>query len=183
MKLENLFDENIIKIDQYILTHLNSADVSSIYEIYKDPRCTEFQALKSMHDISDASHYLDNTRLHISKRYFMKWAIREISSHELIGLFSVHHLDLINHTCQFGYILNPRYWHMGIMSKVLSHMTSALLDEHAFHRIELNIHPDNSASIHVATRCGYEREGLKKQCAFNPTSHTYEDRYLYSKLR
>lgn len=182
MKLENLFDEHVITIDQYLLTHLVPEDASYIYAIYNDPRSTQYQALKRMVDPSEGLHYIENAKLHIEHRYFMKWAIRDALTYELVGLFSVHHMDLLNHNCQFGYVLNPSHWHKGIMKKVLTHMSNSLLNQSAFHRIELNIHPENSASIHVAKQCGYVNEGLKKQCAYNITTHSYEDRYMFSKL-
>ena len=55
--------------------------------------------------------------------------------------------------------------------------------DHAFlnyglHRIELDVLADNKRAQHVYEKCGFIKEGIKKQAAFK--NGEYRDMYIYS---
>lgn len=69
----------------------------------------------------------------------------------------------------------------GIVSEALAMWTRYLFLTFKINRLQLAAHPDNAASIRVAEKCGYSREGLMRGMAFNRGRH--EDLLIFSFLQ
>ncbi len=65
-----------------------------------------------------------------------------------------------------GYYGNAAFARRGLMAQGLTLVTQYAFKEMGLHRLEANIQPENTASIALAKKCGFEKEG------FSP-------RYLY----
>lgn len=81
--------------------------------------------------------------------------------------------------CEFGYFVDQNYRGKGIATKALE-----LVEERAkkmgIWRYELFIHPKNIASIKVAQKQEYKKEGLLKKVAKH--KDRYDNACLYSKV-
>ena len=60
-----------------------------------------------------------------------------------------------------GYWIDRGHANRGYMSEAVNMLTDFAFNELELHGIEINIRPENSASIRVAEKCGYLYEGLR----------------------
>lgn len=58
-----------------------------------------------------------------------------------------------------GYWIDRRYHSRGYTTAAVSALTEYGFNALGLHRIEINVRPENAASIRVAEKCGYFREG------------------------
>lgn len=184
MNVDMLFENmQTFEIRDYLLRQIEMSDIEDLYELHADPSSVEYQTDFPMKSIEEVEGLIKMVKWGFDNRYFIRWGIEDVASHKLIGIFSMHHIDVRNNSAQFGYIMNTHYRNRGITSLILTEMSNRFLSPELFNRIELTIHPDNIASIRTAEKSGYEREGISRKCVFNARTSTYDDRLIMSRLR
>ena len=106
-----------------------------------------------------------------------------ILSHEAVflGFGGVVDLDLDAAQGEIGYVVAPEARGRGVASRAVRLITGWALDELGLERVELHIDPDNTASIRVAERCAYIREGVLRSLHFKEGFRG--DTVIYSLLR
>jgi ribosomal-protein-alanine N-acetyltransferase len=67
-----------------------------------------------------------------------------------------------------GFLISRSSWGDGLGSEILSAVTDAALAEDDVVRVQATCHPDNSASLRVLEKCGYEVEGRLRRCRIFP---------------
>ena len=105
------------------------------------------------------------------------FALRWISTRRLVGSFG-----LLNDSgrIQFGYILSPSQWGLGIATEVCRHMMGVLSSLKGVYRIGTFIDADNSASGRVLAKSGLEVEArLTKWFRFVNQNNEPKDCVLY----
>lgn len=184
MNVDMLF-ENMptFEIRDYLLRRIEISDVDDLFELHNDPSSVEYQTDFPMKSIEEVESLIKMVHWGYDNRYFIRWGIEDVRANKLIGIFSMHHIDIRNASTQFGYIMNASYRNKGITSLILNEMSTRFLSPELFNRIELTIHPDNIASIRTAEKAGFEKEGISRKCVFNARTKTYDDRLIMSRLR
>lgn len=82
---------------------------------------------------------------------------------------------------EIGYALAPEARGRGIATRALQIVTRYALDELGLERLELQIATDNDASMRVAEKCGYTREGVLRSLYIKPGRRG--DFVIYGRLR
>jgi RimJ/RimL family protein N-acetyltransferase len=108
------------------------------------------------------------------------FAIVEEGSGEFAGFAALVWINPDAREAEAGYIVSPRARGRGVAARALRLLTGWALDELALERVELRITPDNLASIRVAERCGYVREGVLRSVHFKQGERS--DLAIYSRL-
>jgi RimJ/RimL family protein N-acetyltransferase len=86
------------------------------------------------------------------------------------------------HVFQGGYWVDPAYWGKGAASSALTLVKDFVLEECNAQRVQAVVEPDNTASIRVLEKCGYQREGLLRK--FYPSAgRGLIDVLMYSVVR
>lgn len=95
-----------------------------------------------------------------------------------IGLRINQHQKFIG---ELGYFIDEDYWNRGYATSAVRIVEKIGFRELNLTRIEVPIIPGNTASIRVAEKCGYQKEGLLKQRLF--IRNRFEDACLFAKTR
>lgn len=69
----------------------------------------------------------------------------------------------------------------GYTTEAVQILSEYLFDRTKVNRLQLNIHPGNAASKRVAEKCGYELEGLMRQCWYHRGE--YHDLEIWTRIR
>ena len=73
---------------------------------------------------------------------------------------------------ELSYILySSEYRGQGVMTEAVNLMVRYLLESKNINRIRLVIHPGNTASRHVAEKCGFQHEGTARGAWYNKGHH------------
>lgn len=127
------------------------------------------EALFVAHSDAETHHYwsspahksLDETRAYVADTIAMKgarvWAITEAGGEALgrIALFAVR-----EGVGEIGIIMRPDATGRGLASKALDLVVAQGFGPLGLHRIMADIDPDNTSSISLFLRAGFQREGL-----------------------
>lgn len=137
-----------------VLRPLDRADASALFAAHSDEQTHQYWSGPAHKTVAQTADYIQGT---IDLPGAHTWAITESGGEALgrIALFAVR--DGVG---EVGVIMRREATGRGLASKALK-----LVDEYGFaelglHRIAADIDPDNSASISLFLRAGYQREGL-----------------------
>jgi RimJ/RimL family protein N-acetyltransferase len=79
-----------------------------------------------------------------------------------VGLGLAPHIDREGDEAELGYIVASRARGQGVGTQILRRLTAWAFSELRAQRLFLIIDVDNHASLRVAQRCGYQREGVMR---------------------
>jgi len=82
---------------------------------------------------------------------------------------------------EVGYFVAREYWGKGIAPKAVKLIEAIGFDELGLERIELVTLKQNKASIRVARKCGYRKEGIQRHKQLHDDK--FHDVYLFAKIK
>lgn len=94
-----------------------------------------------------------------------------------ISFYSIIRGDFLH--CKTGYKIDEEYRHMGYGTKMLSLGTRIAVQDMELHRVEAFVLPENTPSIRMLERCGYELEGLAREYVRLRGQWTDHYRYVF----
>jgi ribosomal-protein-serine acetyltransferase len=99
---------------------------------------------------------------------------------QLCGEIRLNHVDHENHKIAIAYFLDAAFQGRGIITQAARAVISYCFSELEFNRIELRCATTNQASIAVAERLGFTREGELRQAEL--LDQRYVNHYIFSLL-
>jgi RimJ/RimL family protein N-acetyltransferase len=109
------------------------------------------------------------------------YAVVDAESGAFLGIAGVVDIHPGANQGEIGYALAPEARGRGIATRALDLVTRYALEDLGLDRVELQIATDNDASIRVAEKCGYTREGVLRSLYIKPGRRG--DFVIYSRLR
>jgi ribosomal-protein-alanine N-acetyltransferase len=92
-----------------------------------------------------------------SECYYIAWS----ATNEIIGIFNLSNMiQGVFKSAYLGYYAAVECAGKGLMSRALKQVLKELFTTLGLHRVEANIQPTNTASIYLATRNGFLKEGF-----------------------
>lgn len=168
---------------RFILREVKEYDYLSLYEIYSDKDVIKYQQIGTMQTIEQAQKSVQAFLQGFRNRKFIRWCIAEKESDKVIGLITLHDFNIWNSHAEIGFMLNKKYWRQSVMWEAANEIITFAFGIIGLNRIEALIHPDNIASIKLSKKLGFEREGLKKEAAYNKRTNEYEDRLIFGVIK
>jgi ribosomal-protein-alanine N-acetyltransferase len=77
-----------------------------------------------------------------------------------------------------GYWVSPEVAGRGVMPTAVALVTDYLMDQVGLHRVEINIRPENLASLRVIQKLGFRYEGLKQR--YIHINGGWRDHYVFA---
>jgi len=108
------------------------------------------------------------------------YAVVDAETGAFLGIAGVVDIHPDANQGEIGYALAPEARGRGIATRALELVTRYALDELGLERLELQIATDNDASMRVAEKCGYRREGVLRSLYVKPGRRG--DFVVYSRL-
>lgn len=83
---------------------------------------------------------------------------------------------------EMGYDLNPKHWRQGIMSEAMASIIDFGFERMELNRIEITVMPRNRASIALALKLGFKKEGILREHGLDENRMIVDD-VIFSMLR
>jgi ribosomal-protein-serine acetyltransferase len=96
------------------------------------------------------------------------------------GQCSLDHVDALVRGCEIGYWMRSDVCGRGLMTEAAAAVVRYGFDEIGLHRIELHAGIENHASNRVATKLGFQKEGILRQAGLGAAG--YYDINVYGLL-
>ncbi|KTD62121.1 GNAT family N-acetyltransferase [Legionella spiritensis] len=101
------------------------------------------------------------------------------SDDRIAGIFNVSEIVRgVFQSAYLGFYATVDYAGTGLMSKGLKMLLDKIFNELNLHRIEANIQPTNSSSIHLVTRNGFRREGFSPR--YLKINNIWQDHFRFA---
>jgi ribosomal-protein-alanine N-acetyltransferase len=155
------------------LRPFTEADVPAIVEACQDPEIPRWTRVPSPYTADDARAFVAGIGEHRA------FAIVDASTDELLGSigFDVHREEA---RAEFGYWMKRSARGRGACSSALRLLSRWAAGEHGLARLQLVVQPENAASIRVAEKAGFRREGLLR--SYIEIKGRRRDVYMYALL-
>ncbi len=166
------------------LQRLTRARAEELRQLYTDNRqilnrclqpVPERLSLQQMQKMIGEDHRLARNGSRLDLGIFLA------DSHRLIGRIALHSVDYgIQHSAGMSYWMSHKYWRSGFMTRSLATLASFAFEEACLHRLWLHIVSDNIASLKLAEKLGFFREGVLRKNLF--IAGSWQDSVLMSLL-
>ncbi len=110
------------------------------------------------------------------------YLILQDASPEPVGAIFLKSFDRRVGKCEVAYLVSSAYQGKGIASGAMAWAVDEAFRSHAMNKVFLRVDPENAASIRVAEKTGFEREGLLRQ-DFRTNDDRLLDVIVFGKLR
>jgi len=139
---------------------LRMEDAPAMLDILSDEETVRYWGRPMMTELADAETYTRENLQWMEDGHCLYWGLEEKASNRMIGTCTLFRLDAGNRRGEIGYLLNRAYWHQGFMSEALESAIAYAFTHMKLHRLEADTDPENTASIQLLERFGFQREGL-----------------------
>jgi ribosomal-protein-alanine N-acetyltransferase len=141
------------------LRQFRAEDADAMHECFANPEAMRFWNqpvyTKRIETERAVRNFIDCT-----PSYYRFWAVADAGTDRCLGLVNYHDGHIRSKRVSIGYIIEPSRQRQGIGGEAVSAMLDFCFGELGLHRAQAFIHPDNSASIALAEKLGFRREGL-----------------------
>src|SRR5690606_14254750 len=137
-----------------ILRPLETADAEALYGAHGDPTTHTYWSSPAHKSVDETCQYIADT-LAIEGAH--AWAITEQGGEALGRIALFLQRDGVG---EIGIIMRPEATGRGLASKALDLVVQRGFGPLGLHRIAADIDPDNTSSISLFLRAGFQREGL-----------------------
>jgi len=136
------------------------ADVEGMFAMLSDPESMKYWSSTPVTKIDDALEVLRQDLESDAKGNSMCWAVTLKGQDEMIGKCILFQFSQANHRAEIGFILDRNYWRQGFMRQALEAVIDFAFTTLQLHRIEADVDPENTGSLGVLEKLGFQREGL-----------------------
>lgn len=140
------------------LRDVEDKDIQGLFDIHSDPLALKYWAGVPITTMDQAQEILDDIRK-INRENSFQWAITLSGQDDLIGTFTLFHIDKKNRRAEVGYILNRKHWRKGYMQEALNRAMTFAFEELKLHRLEADVDPNNLGSLGMLKKAGFQEEG------------------------
>lgn len=164
----------VIRGRRVLLRPLTDQDVPALYGIFSDPEVMRFWSHPPFTNESQAEHYLEEVAAGLESKTLFQWGLARLARlarlapiaeepSELLGTCTLWQLDVPNQRAEVGFILGREHWGQGLMKDGFGALIDYAFSELGIRRLEADVDPENTSSIGLLERLGFELEGRLRE--------------------
>jgi ribosomal-protein-alanine N-acetyltransferase len=155
-----------------LLRELVAADASALFAIHGDAEAMRWYGADPMIDVRQAQRLIEVfAGWRTMPNPGVRWALHSKSTDQLIGTCGLFKWNRGWKTCTVGYELARTARGAGLMAEALDAALTWGFASMQLHRIEAQIHPENTASLKLARVLGFVQEGRAREAGFWQGQH------------
>ncbi|MBI5360498.1 MAG: GNAT family N-acetyltransferase [Planctomycetes bacterium] len=159
------------------LRYQRVSDAKRYHEILNNPNFKYISAMPGT--IRDEEIFLSQGPEKRRKNIAYNYAVVHLG--KVVGGIGVIINQSARHIGILGYFIEEAWWGKGFATKALKAVEKIGFEKLKLTRLEILIACPNKASVKVAQKCGYVKEGMLRKRLF--IKGRYEDAYLFAKTR
>ena len=164
-----LFPYPIIETEHLILRKVRRRDAADLFELCRRPETSKYSMWSPHKSISDTKDFIAYKLSELRKGHIPPFfAVEEKESHRVIGTCSYVSADEYFKSVEIGYSVLSDCWNKGYGTEIAWGLTGYAFDRLDVQRVYARVLPENTASLRVLEKIGFEFEGtLKKDYYFD----------------
>lgn len=155
------------------------ADLPVMGQAFTDPRVTAYYGLSTEASTPQGIAREQLDWLHELQALGEGWwqAIVSASDGTLVGGIGAYDRDDDGDSADLGFWLLPAYWGRGAMRQALRQFAPLVFARLRLHSLVAYAEPANTASAQVLRACGFQHEGLLRECTRRSSGYVSLNRY------
>ena len=170
-----------LETERLILRPLAADDLEFVFRHFSDPQVGRYLLDDEPVTTRTQAQAILDFYLPPDDKPYNRWVLTRRSDGEPLGTCGFHKWRKPHHCAEIGYDLTPAGWGQGYMTEALRAVLQHGFGPMDLNRVEALIHPGNQASLRLAERLGFRREGLLRQCICQ--AGVYYDHWLLARLK
>lgn len=162
------------------LRQILPADAEALFAIHSDIDWMRWYGVDPPTNLSQAELLAELFAGWFTAGTGFRWGLERVQDQRLIGTCGLFRWNKSWRNCVIGYEIVRGCQAQGYMREALTAVLDYGFNAMHLHRIQAETHPDNHASIGLATRLGFRFEGVHREQAF--WGGQYHDLNCYSLL-
>jgi ribosomal-protein-alanine N-acetyltransferase len=162
------------------LRQIEPSDADALFAIHSDTAWMRWYGVDPITERAQADRLAELFAGWFLAGTGIRWGLERKQDLRLIGTCGLFRWNKSWRNCVVGYEIARDCRAQGYMKEALTAVLEFGFNEISLHRIQAEMHPDNNASIALATRLGFRFEGVHREQAF--WSGRYHDLNCYSLL-
>jgi ribosomal-protein-alanine N-acetyltransferase len=136
------------------------SDAEGLLAMLSDPQSMKYWSDQPISNIEDATRVLEKDLESDARGNSMCWSVFLNGQDRMIGKCILFQFSQANQRAEIGYILNRKYWRQGLMQQALEAVIEFAFNTLKLHRIEADVDTENTGSLGILEKLGFQREGL-----------------------
>jgi ribosomal-protein-alanine N-acetyltransferase len=171
-------DFPVLDLGDHTLRRIEPRDAAA-YDAYRaDPEVTRHTSIDAAKE--PAALVFPTLDKAFDEKRAIRWAISSKDTGAMIGDCGFFEINVPHARAEIGYVIAREHWRRGVGTSAVRGMVRWGFETLALHRIEAIVHRDNAASLRVAEKAGFQREGVMRGRTL--MRDAYEDMVLYALL-
>lgn len=181
MSYQNKNEFPILYTDRLVLREVTNKDAHDIYQYLSDEVVMKYYGLAPFESLKEAKGEIAWYQDIFHQNTGIRWGITLKGTDKVIGSCGFLNYTKEHARAEVGAELAKEYWRTGIVSEAFQAILAFGYKEMELMRIQALIEPENMASIKLAEKNGFIREGLLRKYEY--TNGKFDDLLIYSILR
>ena len=145
--------------ERLLLKGLEESDAEDVFAIYSDPEVIRYWSSPAYESIEQARNLISETQNQFRARTMFEWGAEHRGSGRIIGTCTMINVDIAHRRAEIGYAFAREFWGRGYATEAVELLVAFAFGPMNLHRLEADVHPDNSGSLRLLEKQGFKREG------------------------
>jgi [ribosomal protein S5]-alanine N-acetyltransferase len=151
----------IIETDRLLLREIKTEDAQAIYAYFSDDDVTMNYGMSSFTSAVQALQLITSFQISFNENKGIRWGIVRKDTNEFIGTGGFHNVSKPYKRCEIGYEIAKDHWNQGFATEAATAILSYGFQQ--YNRIGAIVLPENTASINLVEKIGFQKEGLLRE--------------------
>ncbi len=149
------------------LREIRHSDAKPLLAIHGDVQAMRYFGFDAIHTEEQAHRMVSHfAQMRQAATPAFRWGLERKADGAFLGTCGVFNWFQAWRKCALGYELGCFAWGQGYMTEALRTVLGWTFDQLAVERVEAQVHPDNTASLKLATLLGFQVEGRLREGGF-----------------
>jgi RimJ/RimL family protein N-acetyltransferase len=141
-----------------MLRPVSADDHAAVYSACQNAEIQRWTSVPSPYSADAARSYIESSKQAWREGSTATFSILDDGSSEFLGLIDLRLFD--DAVAEVGYWVKAEARGRGVATEAVRLISRWALDQLGMARVQLGTHPENPASARVATKAGFQREGV-----------------------
>lgn len=148
------------------LRQLRPSDAEAMFEILSDDEVARTFGLETFTDLEEAQQRIRAINASFRHQAALRWGIARLEDDTLIGTCGFIYWKWRHRHAAVGYELSRPLWRQGFMMEALTAVLDFGYAQMNLHRVEALVMPENTPSLNLLSKLGFQNEGLLRDYGF-----------------
>jgi len=155
-----------INTQRILLREIEEKDLYNIYEYASDEDVARYMPWETHKSLDDTHNFIDTEIEKYKTNTSLNYAIVLKENNKMIGTAGCFEYKDGDKFAQGGYVINKKYWGMGLVPEAMKAIIEYLFNEKDVHRVYAKHYVGNEKSGRVMQKLGMKFEGTMEDSVF-----------------